>query len=42
MQTFTKGVGRENDPKRPLKFRLNQNQELGQMFNWRSKQITEI
>jgi len=28
MQAFTKGVGRENEPKSPLKFRLNQNQGL--------------
>jgi len=27
VQVFTKGDGRENEPKSQLKFRLNQNQE---------------
>jgi len=42
VQDFTKTDGRENEHKNPLKFRLNQNQGLGQMFSWRSKQIREI
>ena len=42
MQAFTKGDRRENKPKSPLKFRLNQNQGLGQMLSWRSEQIREI
>jgi len=37
MQAFTKGDGRENEPKSPLKCRLNQNQGLGRMSSWRSK-----
>ena len=32
MQDFTKGNERENKLKSPLKFKLNQNQGLGQMF----------
>jgi len=33
MQALTKEVGRENELKSPLKFKLNQNQGLGQMFS---------